>query len=137
MTTRTEDFIQIRPVISSALIYDTMSPGERFQNATLRPLLKLQNDLIVAVFKNYIAKHKNVFYDLSLPKQLGYIENVLHKDMKFRNSIKGMIIGHFTMEEYEVYIENPSALNKRMMTLAKERLISHIQLFKPEKATVI
>lgn len=137
MNTRTDALLTIRPVIPTALIYEEMSTEERFQNGTLRPLLKLQNELIIAVFKNYITKHKNVFYELSLPKQLDYIENAIHKDMKFRNSIKGMIIGQFTIEEYGVYIENSSALNKRMMNLVKERLISHIQLFQPEMAKVI
>lgn len=137
MTNRTEDLLQIRPVIISARIYDTMSSEERFQNGTLRPLLKLQNDLIIAVFKNYIGKHKNVFYDISLPKQLDYIENAINKDMKLRNSIKGMIIGQFTIEEYAEYIENSSALNKRMMNLVKERLVSHIQLFRPEMAPML
>ena len=137
MNTRTNDLLQIRPTISNALVYDTMSSEERFQNGTLRPLLKLQNDLIVAVFKNYIAKHKNVFYQLSLTKKMDYIENAIQKDMKFRNSIKGMIIGQFTLEEYGIYIENSSALNKRMMNLVKERLSSQIQLFEPETAKVI
>lgn len=137
MNTRTDDLLEIRPTISTALIYDTMSSDERFQNGTLRPVLKLQNDLIVAVFKNYIDKHKNVFYELSLPEKLDYIENAIHKDMKFRNSVKGMIIGQFTIEEYAIYIKNSSALNKRMMNLVKERLVSHIQLFEPEMAKVI
>ncbi|WP_299391007.1 glyoxalase [uncultured Gelidibacter sp.] len=137
MINRTEALNQIRPIISSALMYDTMSSDERFQNGTLRPILKLQNDLIIVVFKNYITKHKNMFYNLSLPKQLDYIESAINKDIKFRNSIKGMIIGHFTIEEYEIYMENSSALNKRMMNLVKERLVSHIQLFRPEMATVI
>jgi hypothetical protein len=114
-----------------------MSSEERFQNATLRPLLMLQNELLIEVFKNYIAKHKNVYYELSLQKQLDYIENAIHKDMKFRNSIKGMIIGQFTVEEYAIYIQNSSALNKRMMSLVKERFISHIQLFEPQMAKVI
>ena len=137
MNTRTDDLLNIRPTIPTALIYDTMSSEERFQNTTLRPLLMLQNDLLIEVFKNYIAKHKNVFYELSLPKQLDYIENPIHKDIKFRNSIKGMIIGQFTVEEYGIYIENSSALNKRMMNLVKERLISQIQLFEPHMAKVI
>ena len=137
MNTRTDDLLHIRPNLPTALIYDTMSSEERFQNTTIRPLLMLQNDLLIAVFKNYIEKHKNVFYELSLPKQLDYIENAIHKDMKFRNSIKGMIIGQFTVEEYGIYIENSSALNKRMMNLVKERFISHIQLFEPQMAKVI
>ena len=135
--TRTHDLLHIRPTLPSTLIYDTMSSEERFQNTTLRPLLMLQNDLLIEVFKNYIAKHKIMFSDLSLPKQLDYIENAIQKDMKFRNSIKGMIIGQFTVEEYGIYIENSSALNKRMMNLVKERLISHIQLFEPNLAKVI
>ena len=83
---------------------------------------------MVAVFKNYARKHKNVFYDLSIEKRLDYIENAIHKDMKFRNSLKGVMIGQFTLEEYDTYIQNSSALNKRMMNIVKERLKSNIQL---------
>ena len=134
MTDRSINLNQIRPVITSALIYDTMSDDERFQNVTLRPVIKLQNELFIEVFKNYVSKHKNVFYELSLSKQLDYIENAIHKDMKFRNSLKGMVIGQFTIEEYDIYIENSSALNKRMMNLVKERIVDHIQLLVPKVA---
>jgi hypothetical protein len=134
MTDRSTNLQSIRPIISSALVYENMSSDERFQNQTLRPIIKLQNDLFIMVFKNYIAKHKNVFYDLSLAKQLDYIESAIHKDMKFRNSLKGMVIGQFTVEEYAIYIQNSSALNKRMMNIVKERLINHIQLLEHKVA---
>jgi hypothetical protein len=133
MASRTEHLLSIRPVISSAKIYDSMSSDELFQNRTLRPIIKMQHNLFIAVFKNYISKRKNVFYELTLSKQLAYIDNAIHKDMKFRNSIKGMIIGQFTEEEYALYIQNSSALNKRMMNIVKERLLDSIQAFnKPE-----
>ncbi|MDT0558695.1 glyoxalase [Ichthyenterobacterium sp. W332] len=122
-----------RPEIPSLTIHKNMSADERFQNEVLRPVIKFQNDLLIEAFRNYIAKHKNVFYDLSLEKRMAYIENATHKNMKFRNSLKGMIIGLFTLEEYKVYIQNSSALNKRMMNIVKQRLLSQIQLFeKPE-----
>ena len=133
MTARSENLLSIRPIIASAKIHDAMRSEELFQNKTLRPIIKMQHDLLISVFSNYICKHKNVFYELSLEKQLAYIENAIHKDTKFRNSVKGMIIGQFTIEEYTLYIENSSALNKRMMTIVKERLINSVQLFvKPE-----
>jgi hypothetical protein len=133
MTSRTEELLAIRPIIASAKIYDSMSTDELFQNKTLRPVIKLQHDLLIAAFKNYSIKHKNVFSELSLQKQLDYIDNAINKDMKFRNSIKGMIIGQFTVEEYALYIKNSSALNKRMMGIVKERLINSIQiLVEPE-----
>ena len=128
MSNRTNDLLLIRPTISTARIYEGMSDDERFQNQTLRPVIKMQNDLLVAAFENYVNKHKNVFIDLSLPKKLAYIENAIHKDMKFRNSLKGMVIGQFTVEEYQLYIQNSSALNKRMMNIVKERLIDYIQV---------
>ncbi|HLV14786.1 MAG TPA: hypothetical protein VKY41_06380 [Xanthomarina sp.] len=126
---RSSDLKECRPTISSALFSESMSDDERFQNATLRPIFKLQNDLLVEVFKNYISKHKNVFFTLTTEQKIDYIENSIQKDMKFRNSLKGMIIGQFTVEEYKFYITNSSALNKRMMHLAKEKLISNIQIF--------
>lgn len=133
MTTRDQQLLAARPIIESIIINDTMSSEERFQNETLRPVIKLQNDLFIEVFRNYIAKHKNVFYQLTLEKRLNYIENAIHKDIKFRNSLKGMVIGQFTVDEYLTYIKNSSALNKRMMNIVKQRLQSNIQLFeKPE-----
>ncbi len=129
MNDRPNDIKRIRPEIPKARINDQMSDEERFQNITLRPVVKLQNPLLIEMFRNYISKRKNVFYNLSLEKRLDYIENAVNKDMKFRNSLKGMIIGQFTVEEYLIYIQNSSALNKRMANLIRERLISQVQLF--------
>jgi len=128
MKTRDTQLIDIRPEIPSAKINDQMSAEEHFQNATLRPIAKLQNDLLVEAFRNYITKHKNVYYKLTVEKRMAYIENAIQKDIKFRNSLKGMLIGQFTLDEYRTYIQNSSALNKRMMNLVRERIQSNIQL---------
>lgn len=104
------------------------SSEEKFQNQTLRPILKTQNDLLLAVFKNYIAKQKIDFKVFTPEKKMLFIENAIQRDIKFRNSLKGMIIGFFTLLEYEEYILNSSNLNKRMMNLLIERYKSQIQI---------
>lgn len=104
------------------------SAEEKFQNQTLRPILKIQNDLLLLVFKNYITKQKVDFSSLSPEKKMQFIENAIQRDIKFRNSLKGMIIGFFTLLEYETYIQNSSNLNKRMMNLLIERYKSQIQI---------
>ncbi len=129
MSTRSEKLLQQRPDIPTSKINEQMGAEEYFQNAVLRPILKLQNDLFICVFKNYIKKHKNVFYELSLEKKQRYVEHAIQKDIKFRNSLKGMIIGMFTVEEYETYTMNSSALNKRMMNLLIVRLKDQLLLF--------
>lgn len=133
MDTRTKDLLALRPEIPSAKVTDNMTRDEQFQNKTLRPVIKLQNDLLVEAFRNYVNKHKGFFYTLGLPKRLTYIDNAIHRDIKFRNSLKGMIIGQFTVEEYQTYIQNSSALNKRMMNIVIDRLKDQVQLFDKEK----
>jgi F0F1-type ATP synthase delta subunit len=131
MSQRDLGLLEVRPVIEGIQIHNSVSFDESFQNKTLRPVIKLQHYLIIEVFKNYIRKHKNVFYQISLEKRITYIENAIQKDIKFRNSLKGIIIGQFTIEEYELYTQNSSALNKRMMNLVKKRVIDSIQLLEP------
>lgn len=115
-------------------ITDQSSAEEIFQNKTLRPILKLQNELFVEVFTNYVMKQKGVFFTLSPDKKMVYIENTIQRDIKFRNSLKGMVIGLFTVEEYNNYTKNSSNLNKRMMNMLIERLKSQVLLF--ENATL-
>lgn len=110
------------------------SADEIFQNEVLRPILKLQNDLFIASFHNYISKYKRDFYSLSVEKKLFIIENAIQKDIKFRNALKGMVIALFTVDEYSQYIKNSSSLNKRMMNMLIERLKNQVQLF--EKSMV-
>ncbi|KGO95188.1 hypothetical protein [Flavobacterium subsaxonicum] len=116
-------------------IHQQSGPEEKFQNKTLRPVLKLQNDLFIEAFLNYANKQKNQFYTLSTEKKLHYIENTIHKDIKFRNALKGMVIALFTVEEFREYTSNSSNLNKRMMNLLIERLKDQVQLLLPVEQT--
>ncbi len=134
MDARTKYLMSVRPEIAPATINETMNSNEHFQNTTLRPVIKLQNDLFIAAFKNYIRKHKDHFYTFDIEGRLRYIENSVQKDIKFRNSLKGMVIGHFTVAEYETYIKNSSALNKRMMNMVIERLKDQMQFLEQEVA---
>ena len=110
------------------IINNQSSSEETFQNKTLRPILKMQNDLFIQVFINYAVKQKNVFFSLTPEKKMIYIENVIQRDIKFRNSLKGMIIALFTLDEYTEYIRISSNLNKRMMNMLVERLKSQLQV---------
>ncbi|MBC7642507.1 MAG: glyoxalase [Flavobacterium sp.] len=101
---------------------------ESFQNITLRPILKFQNELLIQVFTEYCIKQKNEFFKLSVNKKLEYIENSLQRDMKFRDFLKGIVVGLMTSEEYIFYSRNASNLNKRLTSMLIERLKSQVQL---------
>jgi len=97
---------------------------EQFQNETLRPILKFQDTLLLAVFRRYCQKQKVTFRNLSEPEQLTFIENSLKKDNQIRRYCQGIVVAFFTEAEYARYIEEEEAINKRIITLLIERLAS-------------
>ena len=127
MKTRCEMLTELRGE-SLRTVSENSSFEEKFQNKTLRPILKFQNELFLEVFKNYAIKQKGVFFTFSPEKKMDYIENAIQRDTKFRNALKGIIIGFFTITEYKEYIQNSSNINKRMMNLVIERLKSQVQI---------
>jgi hypothetical protein len=127
MSTKDISILALRGGALGVISADSKSE-ERFQNETLRPILKVQNDLFLAVFKNYVVKQRIEFHSMSPEKKMTIIDHAIQRDTKFRNILKGMIIGFFTLAEYDTYIQNSSNLNKRMMNLLIERLKSQLQL---------
>jgi hypothetical protein len=104
------------------------SEEEAFQNATLRPILKLQNDLIIATFQLYLNQTKIPFKDYSFDKKMKTIEVALLKDIPFQNMLRGIVLGLFTLNEYSLYSKNTSGFNKRIRSMLIERLQSQLQL---------
>lgn len=129
MESRSKLLTEIRPEILGARVTRLTSFEESFQNRTLRPIAKLQNDLLLEIFKDYIVKRKNIFHTLSQQKQLDYIEHAVKHDAKLRNIIKGVFIGLFSYEEFMDYQTESRALNKRITNLTIERLKDQLQYF--------
>ena len=120
----------MRPKIETRFLkIKNSSFEESFQNLVLRPIIKVQTSILIEVFKKYANDHKDAFYKLRSEKKTTYIENAIKKDQKFRNFLKGIVIGMFTLEEYDLYKEKSSSLNKRMMNLVYQRLSENLQLF--------
>ena len=135
MSSRDSYLKSLRPDILTKTIKTEMSSEEYFQNKVLRPIIKFQNELLIAVFLQFCTKYKNVFFDLSTEKKILYIESSIIMDSKLRSSFRDLIIGLFSVEEYSEYLKNASALNKRMTGIIKERLISHVQLLSESAPT--
>jgi hypothetical protein len=129
MSSRKDKLLSIRLELPKAKVNTTTLSLESFQNSTLRPIAKFQNDLMFAIFQDYIIRYKNVFLKLGTQDKLKYIENTVKKDSKFKNLIRGVFMGHFTLEEYQFYTENSSEINKRIINLTKERLESQVDQF--------
>lgn len=105
---------------------ETTTETEIFQNKTLRPILKLQNDLYFSLFINYALRQKADFSSLSISKKQIFIEQSIQKDAVLKNTFIGITIGMFTLEELKIYESESKVFNKRIITMLIERLKSQI-----------
>ena len=119
----------IRPIIEGINAITNKSIEERFQNETLRPIIKLQHELLVSYFKNYLISKKFKFQGVSNLKKLELISTVFKKDNAFKSELKGIVIGHFTTQEFTLYCNTKSDFNKRILTIIQQRITSIIDVF--------
>ena len=116
----------IRPIIKNISVTWNQTKEENFQNIVLRPILKLQHDLLLLFFESHTLKKKVVFTDLSTLQKQALVDDIFKKDSQYKIELRGLIIGHFTTEEYKTYQKMTVEVNKRILSMAKERLLSTI-----------
>ncbi|MBO0947053.1 glyoxalase [Fibrella sp. HMF5405] len=117
----------LRPVILTETT--TAGQAESFQNQTLRPILKLQNDLLLRLFRHYLVKRKQLGADsrfgrMSQSEQHTYIDHAIRTDLKFRNLLIGTIVGQFTSAELAVFLSDESELSRRLGNMLTQRIQS-------------
>ena len=113
---------KVRPVLKN-LINSNTSDLEKFQNQVIRPIIKMQNNLLTVFFKNYIRNRKIEFDRLKSEDQENKIKTILTKDINFKNILIGSIVGHFDENEIEIYLKSTSELNKRIIQIVNQRLV--------------
>jgi negative regulator of replication initiation len=130
MTSERDDrLIQLRPEIS---LDDSNTSADKpigtFQNDILRPILKFQNSIILAQFKQYLIKFKPAFNAYKSQVQKNYIQDVLKSDSRIKNSLIASVISVMTLEEYFYYCENKNEINKRIVTLLTKRIQDQLEM---------
>ncbi len=120
---RDEEVKEVRPTILLE-INGEKNPVEGFMHYTLRPILKMQHEQILLIFRN----EKNLNYEIlqgkDTAKKHPYIANYFQKNPPLRNLFIGMVIGQFTTEEMNIYFENQKAINKRIIDMLAVRFFS-------------
>jgi negative regulator of replication initiation len=130
MTSERDDrLIQLRPEIS---LDDSNTSDDKpigtFQNDILRPILKFQNSIILAQFKQYLLKFKPAFNAYNSQVQKNYIQDVLKSDSRIKNSLIASVISVMTLDEYFYYCENKNEINKRIVVLLTKRIQDQLEM---------
>lgn len=110
-----------RPELVHLVNKDT-TDVEKFQNEVLRPIIKMQHDLLIVFFENYLQKRKIDFKALSEERKKIKIKSIFEKDIHVKNLILGIVIGYFSVDEYLFYSQSSAEFNKRILQIIIQRL---------------
>lgn len=111
--------LALRPIIDADAT-DADGTVSRFLHATLRPVLKLQNDLLLAVVADFVQDHHITLRPTDHHHQL---TELLNRNTKLRYTIVGLITGQFTAAEYAFYRQQRPELNRRLLEMALRRVL--------------
>jgi len=120
--------MKTRPFIPNAIILDKTKELERFQNESLRPIIKSLNDLLFVYFNHYTELKKTVIINLTEEEKNKFITTSFLKDHQLKQEIKGLVIGHFSVEEYHFYKKSSKEINKRILGIVKQRILSFYEI---------
>jgi hypothetical protein len=111
--------LALRPVLNTETT-DAADTVGAFLHATLRPVLKLQNDLLLALVADFVRDHHIVLRPTDQHHQLS---ELLGRNTKLRYTIVGLITGVFTADEYAFYRPHRAELNRRLLEMAQRRVL--------------
>ena len=100
---------------------------ELYQSVSLRPILKLQNEVIFALVNNFLSEHKVVVKNLTDNKKIERIHDIFKNNIQQKQLLLGVVIGHFTHEEILFYNLNKKEVTKRIITMLLERVCSQLE----------
>lgn len=111
--------IQLRPHIETGAV---SKPDEEFLHQTLRPVLKLQNELLLEITRHFLQKRKVKLASMSPAQRDQQIQHSIGKDNRLRGLLFGCVLGQFTAEELSFYLANEGETNRRITQLLTQRL---------------
>lgn len=114
----------VRPLVATEPT--AVSPAEQFQNQTLRPILKLLDGSIQTLWQHHWPKRKTPFDRLARQEKMAYIERAVREDTRFRLTLVGMVLGHFTPDEWILFTAEEAEITRRITSLLTQRLQSAV-----------
>lgn len=117
---------KVRPNLPESLVEGNLKEEELFQNMVLRPVIKMQHDILILRVQSYFLSKKMVFHMMDKKKRVHAIESAFQNDNPFKKEIQGMILGQLNTKEYQTYLKNERAMNKRVVQMVRNRMLDSI-----------
>ena len=117
---------KVRPKLPDALTEGELKEEELFQNMVLRPVIKMQHDVLILRVKSYFISKRVMFNVMDKKKRTLAIEQAFLGDNAFKKEIQGMILGQLDTTEYQRYLQNERTMNKRIIQMVRNRMLDSV-----------
>ena len=117
---------KVRPNLPKSLIEGHIKEEELFQNMVLRPVIKMQHDILILRVQSHFLSKKIVFHMMDKKKRVNAIESAFQNDNAFKKEIQGMILGQLNPEEFQRYLKSERSMNKRVIQMVRNRMLDSI-----------
>ena len=121
-SSRDKSILKLRAEIPSIENLQTTTVVEVFQNNTLRPILKFQNDALIHTFLLDLKSKKQDLKTLNTKKRQLLIDTHFRTNLNLRQVLLGMVLALFSSDEMSFYNSVYKEMNKRIFSLLKARL---------------
>ncbi|PWH86871.1 glyoxalase [Brumimicrobium oceani] len=112
-----------RPDLPQEILEGIATPEEDFQNKVLRPIIKMQSELLLVHLHRQLKSSKIRLDQLPDLKKEAALVALFSKNQAFKREIIGIIIGQFTIEEYENYHTFSKEINRRINQIVLNRCL--------------
>ena len=117
---------KVRPNLPKSLIEGHLKEEELFQNMVLRPVIKMQHDILILRVQSHFLSKKIVFHMMDKKKRVNAIESAFQNDNAFKKEVQGMILGQLNPEEFQRYLKSERSMNKRIIQMVRNRMLDSI-----------
>jgi hypothetical protein len=116
-----EELVALRPIIDTIRTTD-VSPIEQFQNDCLRPILKMQHDVLMALVKSQPNFEELLHNKGSRLQFQDRVRTFIVKQPSLKHLLIGMVLGMLTVDEMKIYIKHATDFNKRISGMICQRI---------------
>ena len=123
MTDRDRALLALRPAVAAdpdAAVSDV----EAFLHRTLRPVLKLQNDALLALVAADVAKRVPGFDRFAPDDRRERLAQTLRQDSRLKRVLVGVVYGALTSSELAFALAHEAEVRRRVVALLAERVAS-------------
>ncbi|QKG54316.1 hypothetical protein [Hymenobacter sp. BRD67] len=119
--------LALRPAITGQpAAIPTPATVADFQQQVLRPLLKLQQPVLLAAVADVALDYRLPLATANATEASRLLGELLARHTRLRAGIIGLVTGQLTLAELAFYRRHRNELNRRLLDLAQQRVLSSV-----------